>query len=233
MKERPILFSGEMVRAILEGRKTQTRRPVNPQPDDSGLWDDDKRPRSVVSDLTGWNGTVDETGDCPYGNPGERLWVRETWRWFDSMIETDQEGVYSGYMYRADINPAHDDGLKWRPSIHMPRSACRLLLEVVDVRVERLNDISEKDAIAEGVERDGVGWKHYVDPDDFIVGTARQSFFTLMQSIYGPGVVERNPWCWAIQFRRVQQQSEPDYDNAAKDYADDLLHQDQPTPYDP
>lgn len=181
IKERPILFSGEMVRAILEGRKTQTRRVVNPQPDDSGLWNDDKYPRSIISDLSGWNGTVDATGEsrqfkCPYGKPGDRLWVRETWNRFGEII-----------YYKADEEKPFSYSTLWKPSIFMPRSASRILLEITDIRVERLHDISADDEKKEGI---------YSPIHELL-------FWALWQKINGPESWDANPWVWVITFKKI------------------------------
>ena len=142
MKERPILFSGPMVRAILDGRKTQTRRPV-------------KMPKSVNPVALGsMMQRASELGPLPgsaFGEPGDRLWVRETFD-LDQPAFPD-ESDKSRVLYRADHDPQHWGYFRWRPSIHMPRWASRIDLEVVSVRVERLQSISEDDARAEGVER--------------------------------------------------------------------------------
>ena len=139
-KERPILCSAPDVMAILDGRKTQTRRIMKPQP--NRTWPDEVTPHWSV----GGNRTLPGASNplrCPYGVPGDRLWVREAWRLPD--------GAPKGWVdYRADDTR---DGFKWKPSIHMPRWASRITLEVTDVRVERLQDISEADAMAEGVRR--------------------------------------------------------------------------------
>jgi hypothetical protein len=177
-KERPILFSGEMVRAILDGRKTQTRRVVKPKPDDSGLWNNDK---------------------CPYGKPGDRLWVRETFFVDGPRIQ-----------YRADHHGAPKETI-WKPSIFMPRHASRILLEIADVRCERLRDISEADAIAEGVASfrpvPGDGdpetlYANYMNKGRLSYRKAYFSFMTLWQSINGPESWNANPWVWVITFKR-------------------------------
>ena len=163
VRERPILFSAPMVRAILEGRKTQTRRVVKPQPHHG--------PVGEMVCLGGADWAMDD-GDlsgqfrCPYGVPGDRLWVREAW--------APNEGSAGGYIYRADVGEGssgfYQADLKigewthiaprWRSSIHMPRWASRITLRITDVRVERLQDISEADAIAEGL------YKSFPDEDD-------------------------------------------------------------------
>jgi hypothetical protein len=156
MTERPILFSAPMVRALLDGRKTQTRRAIKPQPD----WD---RPEPCCSTTSeGWQGPIDratwaESADpemdfrrCPYGGPGDALWVRECFSY--ETLDVDGNGFLPPW-YWADGNPTSGDFTRPKPSIHMPRWASRLTLQVADVRVERLNDISEADAVAEGLYR--------------------------------------------------------------------------------
>ncbi len=141
---------------------------------------------------------------CPFGNAGDRLWVRET---FMDLTGTGIEattGKFEGFAYRADT-PAgsygdevrKEYGLKWTPSLHMPRKACRILLEITAVRVERLNDISEEDAKAEGVAPS----QHIITPPEALY---RVGFLKLWQSIYGEESWNANPWVWAISFRRVK-----------------------------
>ena len=203
MKERPILFSAPMVRAILEGRKTQTRRVVKPQPTFYG-------PDNMHVD---WKGNHYFSGygfseQCLYGLPGDRLWVRETW----ASCEPTMFGL--GAIYRAD--PMYDGcapgdlAWKWKPSIHMPRWASRINLEIVSVRVERLQEISEEDAIAEGIRSWGeFGWENYMYPagqSDFLYfKSPKESYRTLWESINGPGSWDINPWVWVVEFRRVPQ----------------------------
>lgn len=216
MKERQILFSAPMVRAILEGRKTQTRRVVKPIP-------------QMVTDksIVTWDGDaaflmrlLDQVGrSCPYGQPGDRLWVRETFfaygRWekrfsdekgreelnfIDMTMECDR-----AYQYAAD-NP--DVPLKrgrgplpgWyrRPSIHMPRQASRILLEITAVRVERLQDISKGDCIAEGAPGG-----HGVIPGYTYSATPDEHYRHIWQTINGIDSWEANPWVWVIEFKRV------------------------------
>jgi hypothetical protein len=195
MKERPILFSAPMVRAILAGQKTQTRRVVKPEPQmvthdrKTTTWEGDP---GVLLDL------LEQTGrKCRYGKPGDRLWVRETFQRFSDDGEI---------MYRADpaslraMNELKYDECqeaRWRPSIHMPRWASRILLEVVSVRVERLNDISESDLAAEGIQEliDGG-----VDHD----GTPLDTYRVLWESINGRGSWESNPWVWVVEFERAE-----------------------------
>lgn len=206
MKERPILFSAPMVRAILSGQKTQTRRAVKPQPyiDTMGnfCWNggnfgqgfDGPLVQAIASPIPS-----SKTGRvlCPYGKPGDRLWVRETFQRFSDDGEI---------MYRADpaslqaMNELKYDECqeaRWRPSIHMPRWASRILLEVVSVRVERLQEISKEDLAAEGIQEliDGG-----IDHD----GTPLDTYCTLWESINGAGSWDKNPWVWVVEFKRIE-----------------------------
>ncbi|PVZ19970.1 MULTISPECIES: hypothetical protein [unclassified Pseudomonas] len=219
VKERPILFSAPMVRAILEGRKTVTRRPCKPQPSPHA------HTKSADGNAMGsWWETAKQIQRCPYGQPGDRLWVRESfWQagdWISTYPE-DDEGHWSGSRrvhYRVDGEPPNEpnhhypNGLRngsfsaadphkiWRarPSIHMPRWASRILLEITEVRVERLQDISEEQAEAEGVDF----LRSIPDCDETL--TARQLFECLWDSINGASAWDANPWVWAVSFRRVE-----------------------------
>lgn len=176
MKERPIIFSGAMVRTVLGGSKTQTRRVCKAVVADDG---DEYR------DADGWpfrydDGTAgDVRAGCPYGARGDILWVRETWI-----------PLTFGYGYRAD--PIWNAPLadRWRPSIHMPRAASRITLAVTDVRVERLSNISVYDCRAEGGQ--------YHSPVD-----VRAWYRDTWESIHGPGSWDANPWVWAISFKMI------------------------------
>ncbi|WP_434695392.1 hypothetical protein J3P89_19515 [Pseudomonas sp. Z1-14] len=207
IKERPILFSAPMVRAILEDLKTVTRRPVKGT---ALKWLEEFVPEFVVHSANGL---------CPYGQPGDRLWVRETFidlRGTGVEHRPDPDGPLQRYAYAADCRPgSHSDearkdfGLKYKPSIHMPRAACRILLEITAVRVERLQDISEEQARSEGVRlmRDGSGtWVSREGPGNLVTpwSTAKEAFGDLWSSINGPGAWDANPWVWAITFRRVE-----------------------------
>jgi hypothetical protein len=192
-----------MVRAILEGRKTQTRRTVKPQPrvDAKGhfLWKDGNYGARL--DGTPYTDAFIKY-HCPYGAPGDRLWVRETWGPRAGGV------VYRADEYRADGFVSCPDGGKWRPSIHMPRWASRITLEIVSVRVERLRDISEEDAIAEGVEQsfdfNWPRWRNYELDGDGWLGAPVDSYRTLWESINGPGSWVANPWVWVVEFKRVE-----------------------------
>lgn len=201
VKERPILMSGPMVRAILDGRKTQTRRVVKPQPtfvNAEALYVIQEFPDEPHREI-----------DCPYGKVGDRLWVKET---FCTPFTIGAPGQGQKIRFRA----SHvEDGFtyKWRPSIFMPRWASRITLEIVSVRVERLQHISEEDAIAEGVEplrklapQMPHHWKSYRLSGDgtFCEATAWDSYRTLWESINGNGSWAANPWVWVVEFKRVE-----------------------------
>ncbi len=191
MKERPILFSAPMVRAILAGTKTQTRRVVKPRKDcDFGC---ELAPHELAGEANG--------GDFrnAYCAPGDRLWVREAF--IHEPADYCWEASVSipcrpaSTVYRAD-QEGDTRGAGWKPSIHMPRSLSRITLEITGVRVERLQDISEADAAAEGVQA-----KHAADAD----WTAREAFCVLWESINGGGSWDANPWVWVVEFKRARQ----------------------------
>lgn len=204
-KARPILFSAPMVRAILEGKKTQTRRIVKPQPDNpetfgvSPVWGYGMHLDGVFRLHAAFNEKgrrADRFLPCPYGTPGDWLWVKETFaserqeqvgtgavRWLHP------DGDRCGARYRADVNPS-SDGRRWKPAIHMPRCLSRITLDVTAVRVERLQDISEEDAIAEGME-----------PGDSL--TAKGWFRGLWDQINDKRAPwSSNPFVWVVSFER-------------------------------
>ncbi len=202
-----MIFNAEMVRAILDGRKTQTRRPIKwkqtrfteiAERDDGSLWP--------------WAEDCERGGDiwfaCPYGEIGDRIWVRETWQVIHDHIDESSHVEYRTYApsipkekdrYWHTVYAEHfgdesreDRGFPWRPAIHMPRWASRITLEITGVRVERLNSITESDAEAEGVTDTGFG--------DLLVDGYRY----LWKSIYGEESWAANPWVWVIEFKRVE-----------------------------
>jgi hypothetical protein len=186
--ERPILFTGPMVRAILAGQKTQTRRPVKQFAADPGA----AMLLSVEAGLATFGHAIPDdpvpvTIRCPYGTPGDRLYVREAFRYEDEFRQR--------VAYRAEQDPA-TDGHRWKPGIHLPRCHSRLLLEVTDVRVERLHTITEDDARAEGMgtvrEAPDVHLRH-----TFIRRWAAMYDVAAAAALY-------NPWVWVVTFRRVE-----------------------------
>lgn len=228
--ERGMIFNGEMVRAILDGRKTQTRRIMKPQPEPcprGGHW----WPSNVFKTMLhveeemqngkgGWGGLVGDA--CPFGDVGDRIWVRETWAtlgnedgccvdWEGNLCKGDERSVARIYRASCEQRPG-DYGLwsipddaywkphtkehkfegAWRPSIHMPRWASRILLEITGVRVERLRSMSQDDARAEGV---------IAASGPMEAGLA---FRELWDSIYGEESWKANPWVWVIEFKRVE-----------------------------
>lgn len=229
-KEHPALFTDAMVRAIGTGQKTQTRRIVKPQPIGSPwFWEgDEKDPTPQWFD--GFERGRDSDGApieevnkpmrSPYGQPGDRIWVRETWQAIHRSIDPETglvDDVYEAEQIPIDnangwwtvvyaaTDPAanvhrDDRGFSWRPSIHMPRWAARYLLDVTAVRVERLQDISEEDARAEGVKRDDGQW---VDDDGRTRSNYRLAFQRLWTSIYGAESWDANPWVGVTSFKLV------------------------------
>lgn len=237
MKERGMIFNGEMVRAILDGRKTQTRRIMKSQPVLNGNffevfgagWSKGMTSVPVVPGHSLAN-------NCPFGKVGDRIWVRETYQGplfdyehMEAYLEDSSKFEKPDFcVYKADGKPAPefydaDDNLHccWRPSIHMPRWASRITLEITGVRVERLNSISHEDAEREGIHIEvwdqtvaarnyaaegeffqfwSEDFPHYVNMNDLY----RASFQSLWKSIYGEESWQANPWVWVIEFKRVE-----------------------------
>jgi hypothetical protein len=219
MKERPILFSAPMVRAILSGSKTQTRRVVKPQPAGSflGLIERPIRSSKDPPVLRAWfqAGAKEQSSreiTCPYGSPGDRLWVRETWA---VQHEYDAAAPSEHYAATEDLG-----GLRKRQSIFLPRRGSRILLEITDTRVQRLQEISEENARSEGlstVTNDGSLCKWGIPDADGLPGTDDDgwpwrdwercpvaAYRRLWESINGSGTWDLNPWVWAVSFRRLQ-----------------------------
>ncbi|MDR4741868.1 hypothetical protein [Klebsiella pneumoniae] len=215
MKERGMIFNGEMVRAILDGRKTQTRRPIKwkqtrfteiGEREDGSKWP--------------WSEDAEHACDfwhpCPLGAVGDRIWVRETF----CPVDDTQYGGEKWVDYRAtpkfeashpagwDCAPNDAEALKWRPSIHMPRWASRILLEITNVGVQRLQDISSGDAVREGICQLPASGRYCVSPGDQYFGgasrSAKEVYSWLWSSIYGEGSWKDNPWVWVIEFKRVE-----------------------------
>lgn len=244
--ERPLLFQKEMVQANLEDRKTQTRREKglgyfnadpdfwfrkgNPRSSSNKFWDSNKEanpnPLSIsfgFSDPLGYLEYVKST----YGKPGDLLWVRETWLKFDQ----DHIGTYA---YKANSDSETEEIRKdyiksgrkyqWKPSIYMPKKAARLWLMVEDIRVERVQDITEKDAIAEGIVKNNGQflYSYYIDHNGNSVASYGKSpliaFETLWESINGKASWDPNPWVWVIQYRILSKTGRPSPDNILENY---------------
>ncbi|EFB0402315.1 hypothetical protein HGG92_002031 [Salmonella enterica] len=218
MKERGMIFNAEMVRAILEGRKTQTRRPVKPQPE--------LTERSGFS----WNGVVFGSGSddretnrnfahvkCPFGKPGYRIWVRETFRVHSRasdvatlVYRASVRNSWTEQTHRVPVAVCNKPAIpeKWTPSIHMPRWASRITLEITDVRVERLHNISERDSLREGLFQLPASGRYCLQPGMQYFGmashSAKEVYSWLWASIYGEESWAANPWVWVIEFKRVE-----------------------------
>ena len=216
IKERPILFSAPMVRAILEGRKTVTRRALNAQSlKNIGYGVQLGECHELPSEGPLHPNSIGYYIDfCPYGNPGDRLWVRETCfinDYREAAVPVDERAECE-IIYRADGLPdweGEEELIRWRPSIHMPRWASRILLEITDVRVERLQDITEEQALAEGIiphVRGGWHW-HPHDPsnvDDWHQFGFKSPAFAFQDLWIGTGGNwDANPWVWVVEFKRV------------------------------
>ena len=211
MKTKPILFSTAMVQALLAGTKTQTRRTIKFSESVLAAIAEDPELLETLSLTRMQDGykegtrPVFELGDepnafsvpCPYGQPGDILWVRETWQVSESYTVSDNE-----YIFKAD--EIGENEIPWKSSIHMPKVACRLFLKIKSIRVERLNDIEYYGAKAEGVfespESTDV-YKNYLDRDTWF-GHPVPSFQSLWQSINGPESWEANPWVWVVEFEK-------------------------------
>lgn len=204
MTERGMIFNAEMVRAVLDGSKTQTRRIMKVQPH-AGI-------RNSVFVKSGFEDGHGKELVCPFGAVGDRLWVRETWQaihdsldefgnvdertWMPSIPKSSDSYWHAVYAEEFGVSNREDRGFPWRPAIHMPRWASRITLEITGVRVERLQGVSEADARAEGINpaAGGVekGWEH------------RINFRELWMGIYGADSWQANPWVWVIEFKRVE-----------------------------
>lgn len=217
IREKGLIFNSEMVRALLDGRKTQTRRPVKFPVHDKNLGCE-LAGNELAGELSAGNYL-----NSAFGKPGDRIWVRETWA--DAGASAPDLKLYrANYPEHVpsiyeNVPPAKE--IRWTPSIHMPRTASRILLEITDVRVERLNAISEQDAQSEGVHNEvwdqTVVARNYAVIDEFFQFWSedmphyvemnqlyRSSFRSLWESIYGAENWQANPWVWVISFKRVE-----------------------------
>ena len=243
MTERGMIFNAEMVRAILDGRKTQTRRIMKLQPKPSksrpgDFWFSSKKLESMVhvSDLAPGNSPIADyhlfiqEHCCPFGAVGDRIWVREAFRVHSRatdvatlVYKASERNSWTEQTHRVPVTVCNKPATpeKWTPSLHMPRWASRILLEITDVRVERLNAISEEDAQREGVHTEvwdqTVVARNYAARDEFFQFWSedmphyvemnqlyRSSFRSLWESIYGEESWKANPWVWVIEFKRVE-----------------------------
>jgi hypothetical protein len=233
-RERPILFQGAMVRALLAGTKTQTRRAIKPQPPaECGIhymlgnqsWLPPEKRTPLWHTWEAWGGPLYDNRPpkhlcgshdvrCPYGSPGDRLWVREAFMhepadycWEASVSIPSRP---ASTVYRADF-PDSKPGEGWKPSIHLPRKLSRIDLEITEVRVQRLQEISEEDAIAEGIEQMPCAvlgtrlWRNYTPGNGWTqsLAIAQNSYRSLWELINGAGSWDANPWVWAVSFRVV------------------------------
>jgi hypothetical protein len=206
VKQSPILFSAPMVRAILAGNKTQTRRLVKPQPAADFVPQIGEYYRALVDEVSGEQspeafarfGASDENEDfpCPFGRPGDVLWVREAYA--PCSEKENHVHAKSGFTYRADWSQEEEESARdflWKPSIFCTRAASRITLVVEGVRMERLQSITEEDAVAEGVD---IGCPdHEADQP-----LPSMLYERLWEQINGPGTWADNPWVWVITFKR-------------------------------
>ena len=215
--EHPILFNAEMIRAILDGRKTQTRRVIKPQPSGNNV----TLKSGVTGYWIGWDNEGDEAwnASCPYGKSGDRLWVREEWR-TENVYNAASPKVISetailqfradmGMKWIGDRKPAPDEWGKWRRSIHMPRWASRITLDVKDIRVEQVQDIGEENAVAEGIPFDSQYFRAVIHPVKGTLKhwpTANMAFGKLWDSINAEKGFgwDQNPYVWVIEFEKVR-----------------------------
>ncbi len=222
-RERPILMHARSINGILAGRKTQTRRIIKGPPADwapiVGIYAPTKVNRAGF-ECPGPEtyGASDESYciRCAYGQPGDRLWVRETWCPATVVASTEpgREGQKNIY-YRASVDAVDEKIIKghWRPSIYMPRAYCRLILEVTSVRAQRVQEISEEGVLAEGVESWDEWDAHGQDCQDYYRGATEEDIFTSPQEAFkqlwnntnGKDAWKRNDWVWVVKFKRVEE----------------------------
>lgn len=206
MNKKPILFSGPMVQAILEGRKTVTRRTIKSK-HESGIYRISNAGRDL-NECGYYHGRIPESLDwdertvgnivCPYGRIGDIIWVRETWQ----QTYNDRSGKWE-FIYRADGGTwSDDDGpVKWKPSIFMKEEACRIYLKITDIHVERLQDITEEQAKAEGAPYKNDSFTY---DGEHCRGSYKNGFRSLWKDINGAESWEANPFVWAVSFERTE-----------------------------
>jgi hypothetical protein len=218
MKEHPILFSTKMIQAILEGKKNQTRRVIK-SPRNKEVYGfrinmnmdgSCKYPVAINEEERSLEGTINMK--CPYGKIDDILWVRETWQHTKCLNLSPDDENY-GYIYRASENGREfENNMEewiWKPSIFMPKEACRIKLKIKNIRVERLQDISEDDSINEGIQKHEDAYRtNFRQPEaksylDGYTWTAQESYKTLWDKINGIGSWNKNPWVWVINFEKI------------------------------
>ncbi|WP_165708277.1 hypothetical protein [Pectobacterium polaris] len=220
MKERGIIFNGDMVRAILDGRKTQTRRMVKPTPDYPQILETRLAESGCVFAVHANRHHASEgrfRWDCPFGQPGDRLWVREAFRVMGKatdvarlMYKASERNSFTESTRTVPVDVCtKQSSQKWTPSIHMPRWASRITREIIGVRVERLNDISEEDCWAEGIDAVDGRFENAEIIDMAVkigccIEDAKPMFALLWQSIYGAESWDANPWVWVIEFKHIK-----------------------------
>lgn len=208
MKERPILFSTDTVKAILEGRKSQTRRMVKLPGMDPNEVEFQRLFPDHLYHYTHefWTTNRTHRKNCPYGQPGDRLWARESFR------QPNPLGKPRYYYKADDITEGLSHLFRYKPSIHMPKAAARIWLEITEVRVEKLQDISKEDAEAEGVQKITVSgtdhWKRY-DGYQLLASSPVVSFWSLWAMINGEESWEQNPWVWVVCFKVLSTTGRP------------------------
>lgn len=204
LKERPILFSTPMVQAIVSGNKTQTRRIVKKIPD--GFKFEGMCTEMDYSGISGhFEGSHTLLIPCPFGYIGDILWVRETWTLLE---EKDCEGMKTRNYYKSDHHNSNDEwfkeNYKWHPAIFMPKAVCRIKLKIKNIRIERLNEISQEDAQDEGIKinQEGFHCMNY-HTKKMQMFTPEESFETLWREINGFNSWKENPYVWVIEFEKI------------------------------
>ncbi len=215
MTEYPIIFNSDMVKAILEGRKTQTRRPINPQPDEGTLVGFSFFSGNDAIEIRDYTKGTSMIIKCPFGKVGNRLWVKETWNitQFDNHGKLEFPNIY----YRADSSTQlfvsdvvwkynRPNNGKWRPSIHMPRWASRITLKITGVNVQRIQEITHKECELEGANDEK--WQSWSEdawnaglPPGSHIENIKEHFENIWNSIYGNW--DSNPWVWVINFEKI------------------------------
>ncbi|PRY90609.1 hypothetical protein [Mongoliibacter ruber] len=217
--ERPILYQTEMVKSVLHGLKKQTRRTkgldyLNINTPSDWIFDLRLIERFFFKHINYPNSSGLDFF-CPYGKPGDLLWVRETW----CNMQTASKPEDNGIRFRASTEK---NNFTWKPSIHMPKAAARIWLMVEDVKVERLQHISEEDAIDEGIQFgkgiDYKGWHYDYEANLYNLSNAKSSFKTLWKSINGQASWQANPWVWVIKFRELSRTGHPSEETILKNH---------------